>query len=227
MQVRPLALLLPLTLVTLLVPLTAVAAAPAAPPAAPPPAADPPPPQVLAVADWLRMLPAPRTPDADAPPAGTRVAWPLRGVITQPFGCTGYVLEHPTTDCPNGFHTGVDIAEPQGYPIRAAAGGIAYPLQDPARYGNHVIVQHHAGYATVYAHMVRFNVTWGQRVEAGDVIGYVGSTGNSSGPHLHFEVRFAGTAEDPMPYLDGSPPDPSELPAGWPGAPPDDWRGKR
>ena len=223
MLVRPLALLAPLAL---------VAAAPADPPAAPPaaPAAEAAadaPPQVLAVADWIRLLPAPRPPDDARAPAAHQVAWPLRGVVTQPFGCTGYELEHPTTDCPNGFHTGLDIAMPQGTPIRAAAGGLAYPLQDPARYGNHVIVQHAGGYATVYAHMVRFNVGWGQRVETGDVIGYVGTTGNSSGPHLHFEVRFASTPEDPMRYLNGSPPDPDALPAGWPGAPLDDWRGRR
>lgn len=216
-------------LLALLAPLMLVAAAPAAPdrPAPRPAAAADAPPQVLAVSDWIRILPAPRTPVGYAPPPGPRVAWPLRGIVTQPFGCTGYQLERPTTDCPNGFHTGLDIAMPQGTPIRAAAGGLAYPLQDPARYGNHVIVQHYAGYATVYAHMVRFNVTWGQPVQAGEVIGYVGTTGNSSGPHLHFEVRFASTPEDPMRYLDGSPPDPATLPAGWPGAPPDDWRGRR
>jgi murein DD-endopeptidase MepM/ murein hydrolase activator NlpD len=182
---------------------------------------------VLNPGDWTRVLPAPRMPDTYAPPRGSRVAWPVRGVITQPFGCTGYVLEHPSDTCPSGFHTGLDIAEPQGTPIRAAGAGLAYPFEDPARYGNYVIVQHVAGYATVYAHMVRQNVTWGQSVEAGDVIGFVGSTGNSSGPHLHFEVRFAATPYDPMEYLDGSPADPTALPAGWPGAPRDDWRGIR
>jgi murein DD-endopeptidase MepM/ murein hydrolase activator NlpD len=188
-------------------------------------AADPP--RVMAVDAWVSVLPAPLTPDGWTPPPGPRVAWPLSGAITQPFGCTGYQLEHPTTDCPNGFHTGIDIAEPTGAPIHAAAAGLAYPLPDPARYGNFVIVQHPGGYATVYAHLSRYNVTWGQRVQAGDVIGFVGSTGNSSGPHLHFEVRFAGTAYDPMPFLDGQPPDPTPLPAGWAGAPRDDWRGLR
>jgi murein DD-endopeptidase MepM/ murein hydrolase activator NlpD len=75
--------------------------------------------------------------------------------------------------------------------------------------------------------MVRQAVSWGQHVQAGDVIGFVGSTGNSSGPHLHFEVRFAGTAYDPTPYLNASPPDPGPLPVGWPGAAPDDWLGFR
>ena len=184
-------------------------------------------PRQLAVYDWLQVLPAPRTPDGWTPAPGPRVAWPVRGVLTQPFGCTGVALERPGPECPGGFHTGIDVAQPEGTPIHAAADGLAYSFDDPQRYGNHVVVQHYAGYSTLYAHMVRTNVTWGQPVRAGDVIGWVGSTGNSSGPHVHFEVRFAGSPQDPMPYLDGSPPDPFVLPAGWPGSPRDDWRGLR
>lgn len=224
-------------ILALLAPAALVAALPGQPLAAPAPvrapaparlAAGPAPPAgVMAVDEWIKVLPAPQTPDGWAPPPGPRVAWPLHGVVTQPFGCTGFELEHPTTECPNGFHLGLDIAQPQGTPIRAAASGLAYPLPDPARYGNFVIVQHVGGYATVYGHMSRFNVAWGQRVQAGDVIGFVGSTGNSTGPHLHFEVRYTATAYDPMPYLDGQPPDPAPLPAGWPGAPRDDWLGRR
>jgi murein DD-endopeptidase MepM/ murein hydrolase activator NlpD len=182
-------------------------------------------PKVMAVDAWIRALPAPRIPDQASGP-GPRVAWPLHGVLTQPFGCTGFELEHPAAGCP-GFHYGLDIAQPQGTPIRAAAAGLAYPLSDPARYGNLVIVQHYGGYATVYGHMVLQAVSWGQSVQAGDVIGFVGSTGNSTGPHLHFEVRFVATAYDPMRYLSGSPADPAPLPAGWPGAPRDDWLGIR
>ena len=224
-------------LAALLAPAGLLAAAPVQPAAAAPgppaPATRPaqqdasPAPKVMAVDAWIRVLPAPRAPDGWTPPAGPRVAWPVHGTVTQPFGCTGYELEHPTTACPAGFHLGLDIAQSQGTPIRAAAAGLAYPLSDPARYGNLVIVQHPLGYATVYGHMVRQNVTWGQRVQAGDVIGFVGSTGNSSGPHLHFEVRFVATPYDPTPYLDGLPADPAQLPAGWPGAPRDDWRGIR
>ena len=222
MGVRPEALRRLARTLALTAPLVLTLASPAQPRAA-----DPEPLKVMGVDAWIKVLPATQTPDGWAPPPGPRVAWPVRGAITQPFGCTGYQLEHPTTDCPNGFHTGLDIAEPTGTPIRAAAAGLAYPLQDPARYGNFVIVQHFGGYATVYGHMSRFNVAWGQRVEAGDVIGFVGSTGNSSGPHLHFEVRYAASAYDPMPYLGGQPADPTPLPAGWPGAPRDDWLGRR
>jgi murein DD-endopeptidase MepM/ murein hydrolase activator NlpD len=185
-------------------------------------------PRVVAAYDWIKVLPAPKTPNDYQPPAGPRFQWPLRGALTQPYGCTEFELERPARDCPGGFHTGLDIGgNDTGTPIRAAGPGLAYAFQDTERYGNHVIVQHVGGVATLYAHMVRTNVGWGQRVQAGDVIGYVGSTGNSTGPHLHFEIRYAGNPLDPMPYLNGSPPDPYAIPAGWPGAPRDDWIGRR
>jgi murein DD-endopeptidase MepM/ murein hydrolase activator NlpD len=208
--------------------LVLVAAARPEPPAAPRPAEPDSPPIVsMGAYDWLRILPAPTTPASFQPAAGPRVAWPLIGVLTQPFGCTGFYRETPASDCPEGFHTGIDIARPQGIPITAAAAGIAYPIADPERYGNHVLIQHQGGLATIYAHMVGFAVVWGQAVQKGQVIGYVGSTGNSTGPHLHFEVRFGGVPRDPMPYLEGSPPDPEALLEGWPGSPRDDLRGRR
>jgi murein DD-endopeptidase MepM/ murein hydrolase activator NlpD len=134
------------------------------------------------------------------PGAGPRAAWPLKGTLTQPFGCTGFALEHPQQGCA-AFHTGIDLAQPEGTPIRAADQGLAYPLADPSRYGNYVLVQQRAGYATVYGHMVRSNATWGQPVQAGDLIGWVGTTGNSTGPHLHFEYRYNGQPTNPLPYL--------------------------
>lgn len=176
---------------------------------------------------WLPLLEAPPTPaDFALPTAGPRLTYPIRGIQTQPFGCTNFGLEPKTGGCQGGFHYGIDLADPEGTPIRAAAPGIAYPLPDYEVYGNHVLLQHPGGLATVYGHMVRMNVAWGQAVRAGEVIGWVGSTGNSTGPHLHFEVRFAGIAVDPLPYLEGSPPDPFPLPAGWPGLPPDDGLGR-
>lgn len=205
-----------------------LAAARAQPPPAPRPAEPDAAPVVLMGAyDWLRILPAPRTPASFLPGSGPRVGWPLQGVLTQPFGCTGFYREAPIASCPEGFHSGIDIARPQGIPITAAAPGIAYPIADPERYGNHVLIQHQGGLATLYAHMVGFAVVWGQPIRAGEVIGYVGSTGNSTGPHLHFEVRFGGVPRDPMPYLEGSPPDPEALLEGWPGSPRDDTRGRR
>jgi murein DD-endopeptidase MepM/ murein hydrolase activator NlpD len=218
---------IPRTAVILLAPIALVAAQPGRPLAASRPVPDTTGLRVMSVDAWIRVLPAPPTPDDYMSPGPSRVAWPLHGTITQPFGCTGYQLEHPTSDCPNGFHLGLDIAQPQGTPIHAAAAGWAYPLADPDRYGNLVVIQHYGGYATVYGHMVRQTVGWGQPVHTGDVIGFVGTTGNSSGPHLHFEVRYTATAYDPIQYLVGVPADPAPLPVGWPGAPRDDWLGPR
>lgn len=218
---------LALRLAPLLLIAAAAPSAPAAEPDTTPGETDPHNHSVVVVYDWLTVLPAPPLRADLPPPAGPREQWPLHGVITQPYGCTGFDLEHPSDTCPGGFHTGIDIAESQGTPIDAAAAGLAYPFQDDQRYGNHVLIQEPGGYSTVYGHMVRTGVAWGQAVRPGDVIGWVGSTGNSTGPHLHFEVRFAGAPLDPMPYLEGSPADPFPLPAGWPGAPRDDWRGRR
>jgi murein DD-endopeptidase MepM/ murein hydrolase activator NlpD len=171
---------------------------------------------------WLPLLPAPPTPADYRPGSGLPLLRPTPGIETQAFGCTNFGLEPATNACPGGFHSGVDLADPTGTPIRAAADGIAYPLPDYQFYGNHVLVQHVGGLSTLYAHLVRINVGWGQTVKRGDLIGWVGSTGNSTGPHLHFEVRFAGVPVDPVPYLEGAPAEPAPLPAGWPGMPADD-----
>jgi murein DD-endopeptidase MepM/ murein hydrolase activator NlpD len=171
---------------------------------------------------WLPLLPAPATPSDHRPGAGLPMLRPTQGTETQAFGCTNFALEPSTDACPGGFHSGVDLADPQGMPVHAAADGIAYPLPDYQFYGNHVLLQHAGGLSTLYAHLVRMNVGWGQSVKRGELIGWVGSTGNSTGPHLHFEIRFAGVPVDPIPYLEGAPPEPAPLPAGWPGMPADD-----
>lgn len=185
----------------------------------------PPPPDLaaprfsLAPSVWLALLPPPPTPlDWKPAPGRPRLAFPVRAPMTQPFGCTAFELEPVTATCP-GFHYGIDLAAPALTPIRAAGDGIAYPFADVQLYGNHVLIQHHAGLSTLYGHLARFTVGWGQPVRQGDVIGYEGSTGNSTGPHLHFEVHFGGRALDPLPYLDGSPADPFALPLTWPGMP--------
>ena len=174
---------------------------------------------------WLPLLEAPATPPGYQPGDGLPLARPTAGVETQPFGCTNFGLEPAASGCPGGFHTGIDLASPQGTPVYAAGAGLAYPFPDYQYYGNHVLIQHPGGIATLYGHLLRMAVGWGQPVTRGQLIGWVGSTGNSTGPHLHFEVRFAGAPVDPQPYLDGAPPEPQPLPAGWPGLPPDDQLG--
>jgi murein DD-endopeptidase MepM/ murein hydrolase activator NlpD len=100
-----------------------------------------------------------------------------------------------------GFHAGIDIAVSSGTPIRACRGGTVMIAGWQGGYGNAVVIDHGGGMATLYGHQSALGVSVGEQVLAGEVIGYVGSTGNSTGPHLHFEVRIAGNPVDPMPYL--------------------------
>jgi murein DD-endopeptidase MepM/ murein hydrolase activator NlpD len=129
-------------------------------------------------------------------------AWPEQGPISQYFGCTSYPAEPYDPNCPTRhFHTGIDIADSWGTPIGAGATGVAFVYYSSYGYGDHVIIDHGNGFVTVYGHMSRFAVSNGQVVVRGQLIGYEGSTGNSSGPHLHFEIRLNGTPVNPLRYL--------------------------
>lgn len=99
------------------------------------------------------------------------------------------------------MHTGTDYAANTGAPIKAAGGGIVVWAGPRGGYGNIVIIDHRNGLATLYAHQSRVAATLGQKVRTGQVIGFVGSTGMSTGPHLHFEVRELGAPADPRLYL--------------------------
>ena len=98
-------------------------------------------------------------------------------------------------------HKGVDLAAPKGTPIFATADGIVGRAQWFSSYGLYVEIAHGANLETRYAHMSRLAVAPGERVRKGDIIGYVGSTGRSTGPHLHYEVRIDGIAVNPIPYM--------------------------
>ena len=98
-------------------------------------------------------------------------------------------------------HKGVDLAAPTGTPIHAAADGVVGRADWFSGYGLYVAIEHGGEIETRYGHMSRLNVAAGQTVHKGDIIGYVGTTGRSTGPHLHYEVRVAGEAVNPMPYL--------------------------
>lgn len=98
-------------------------------------------------------------------------------------------------------HKGVDLAAPTGTPIYATADGIVGRADWFSSYGLYVSIDHGADLETRYAHMSRLAVAEGDRVNKGDIIGYVGSTGRSTGPHLHYEVRVDGVAVDPIPYM--------------------------
>jgi murein DD-endopeptidase MepM/ murein hydrolase activator NlpD len=124
--------------------------------------------------------------------------WPAPGYrsITSSFG----MHYHPILKT-NKLHTGVDIGAPMGAKIVAADAGKVMFAGWQEGYGQVTIIDHGAGMSTLYAHQSKFAVSSGQSVKKGDVIGYVGSTGWSTGPHLHFEVRVNGTPTNPMSYL--------------------------
>jgi Peptidase family M23 len=134
-------------------------------------------------------------------PADAAGAWvrPVDGaVVSQSFGCSPYSMEPVDRSCPSGhIHTGIDLAVPAGTPVRASLDGVATVIVSTTGYGLHVVVDSGDGLTTLYAHMESVEVHDGDAVAAGDVIGLAGSTGNSTGPHLHFEVRRDGIPEDP------------------------------
>lgn len=97
------------------------------------------------------------------------------------------------------FHAGLDFTAPQGTPIYATADGVVKEANyNEGGYGNHVVINHGYGYETLYGHMYKIKARAGQRVKRGEVIGYVGSTGKSTGPHCHYEVRKSGQPVDPV-----------------------------
>jgi len=123
---------------------------------------------------------------------------PLFGKMTSNFGVrrwrrSGHV----------GDHFGIDIAVPRGTPVSAPAEGVVTIRSRVGDYGNLVELDHGTGYTTRFGHLSKFNVEIGDRVKKGQVIGFVGSTGRSTGPHLHYEVRMNGTPVDPIGYMGG------------------------
>jgi len=130
--------------------------------------------------------------------AGTFVR-PVDGaVVSQGFGCTGVSIEQPDPDCPGGhWHSGIDLAAPLGTPVVAAAAGEAHVVESTTGFGLHVVIDHGGGLRTLYGHLSSVTVADGAAVSAGEAIGGLGSSGNSTGPHLHFEVDRNGIAENP------------------------------
>lgn len=133
---------------------------------------------------------SPAAPPA-APSGNGGFIWPVTGAtMTSPFGPRW-----------GSTHAGIDLAMPTGTPIRAAAGGLVIWCGWMSGYGYLVMIDHRNGLVTLYAHQSRVGVGCNQEVSQGQTIGYVGSTGISTGPHVHFEVRLRGTAVDPLGYL--------------------------
>jgi len=137
---------------------------------------------------------APTTPAA--PPAEAPWVVPTRGRVTSDYG-----PRHGVAGRAHEFHTGLDIAAPTGTPVRAASSGVVRSAGSDGNYGNAVVIDHGNGVTTRYAHNSALKVSVGQQVRAGDEIAAVGSTGRSTGPHLHFEVRVKGEHVDPRAWL--------------------------
>ena len=125
---------------------------------------------------------------------GINLIRPISGIITSRFGAVSKIRR--------SAHTGLDISAAQGTPIKAAASGtVTFSGRNSSGYGNMVVISHGNGVQTYYAHCYSLNVTAGQQVSQGQTIAAVGSTGNSTGPHLHLEVRVNGVAYNPQNYV--------------------------
>jgi len=128
-----------------------------------------------------------------APPAsvgGSGFAWPVNGAITSGFGSRW-----------GGMHSGIDIDCVTGDAIRASKSGSVVSAAYDGGYGYHVVIDHGNGFASLYAHNSALSVSGGQNVSQGEVIASCGSTGQSTGDHLHFEIRSSGAPQDPLTYL--------------------------
>lgn len=131
----------------------------------------------------------------------TSVAVPSRTPLDNYRMSSNYGMRtHPVLGGLRG-HKGVDMAAPTGTPIYATADGVVSKAEWFSSYGNFIAISHGAELETRFGHLSRMAVSAGQRVRKGDLVGYVGSTGRSTGPHLHYEVRVAGMAVDPTPYM--------------------------
>ncbi len=124
------------------------------------------------------------------------LVWPYDGPITSPFGWRTHPIFGTQT-----FHTGIDIGADHGDPVVAADGGVVIYADWMGGYGKAVIIDHGGGISTLYAHNSQLMVSEGQRVQKGQTISLIGTTGYSTGPHLHFEVRQNGSPTNPLSYL--------------------------
>ena len=129
-------------------------------------------------------------------PSESGYLWPLPSSYNTLSSLYGNRI-HPITRRPNS-HTGIDVPAPSGTHIYAAKSGVVTTSTYNRSYGNYVVVSHSDGTSTLYAHMSSRKVSVGQKVAQGDVIGITGSTGHSTGPHLHFEVTEGGVLINPL-----------------------------
>ncbi len=128
--------------------------------------------------------------------SSTPSTWPTMGLVSSQFGRRG----SPFTGR-GEFHKGIDISAKRGTPVQATAKGVVSFSGVDGAYGNTVIINHGSGLVTRYAHMQRCAVKEGDSISRGDLVGYVGNTGRTTGPHLHYEVMLNGVCVNPMHYI--------------------------
>ena len=146
----------------------------------------------------IRVLDALQDSTFEAVTVSQEAVMPVQGKVTSPFG---YRI-HPITGN-RSFHTGIDLAAPQGTPIAAAYGGVVKDTGYTSGRGNYILLEHGENLQTLYCHLSEIDVQEGDTVDAGGTIGLVGTTGMSTGPHLHFELRVDGVRCDPVYVLKG------------------------
>ncbi|MBO0749175.1 MAG: M23 family metallopeptidase [Porphyrobacter sp.] len=152
-------------------------------------------------ASWKRLDGTGAITGAPQPAVSVPSIAPVQGFrVTSAFG----MREHPILGGTR-LHEGMDLAVPAGTPIEAPADGVVEKASWFGSYGNFIEIAHGGNMETRFGHLSSYNVVAGQQVHKGDVIGYVGTTGRSTGPHLHYEVRIGGEPVDPSPYLQMSP----------------------
>ena len=135
-------------------------------------------------------IPSGAAPNVQRPASASGLIWPTSGPVTSGYGMRW-----------GAMHAGIDIAPPYGTPVYAANSGTVIFAGGQGGYGNLVLVDHGGGFVTAYAHLSGFATGSGASVGRGQLVGYIGSTGDSTGPHLHFETRVGGSAQNPMNFL--------------------------
>jgi murein DD-endopeptidase MepM/ murein hydrolase activator NlpD len=143
-----------------------------------------------AITARIQAAQANRQGGATATPSSAGLIWPVNAAVTSPFGWRW-----------GRMHQGIDLGAAEGTPIKAAASGTIIYCGWESGYGNLTVIDHGGNLATAYGHQSSIAVACGQQVAQGELIGYVGNTGHSTGPHLHFEVRINGEPVDPLGYL--------------------------
>lgn len=139
-----------------------------------------------------------------APAPAARVSLPAGMPVEGVRLTSGYGMRNHPVLRTRRAHQGVDLAGPTGTPVYATADGLVSKAERFSSYGEYIQIEHGGELQTRYAHLSGYAVSAGERVVKGQLIGYVGSTGRSTGPHLHYEVRVAGKSVDPIPYMVGT-----------------------